>query len=164
ELPDLEDPLAYLLGRYRSVGDLPITADGAGAFAWTVHLAPGAEGSRFADQATAAAVYDSRSARRRSASASMIRPRAAAACSRSVWGRPARRGGCRQPLGLGSAGLAAPLVPSGRVLVQLRVPAVHPNLEVGGFAPLLPGLGESVRGRPRPTRQCPGRANHRAAR
>jgi hypothetical protein len=23
ELPDLEDPLAYLLGRYRSVGDLP---------------------------------------------------------------------------------------------------------------------------------------------
>jgi hypothetical protein len=23
ELPDLEDPLAYLHGRYRSVGDLP---------------------------------------------------------------------------------------------------------------------------------------------
>ena len=54
ELPDLEDPLAYLLGRYRRWVISPITADGAGALAWTVHLAPGAEGSRFTDQATAA--------------------------------------------------------------------------------------------------------------
>ena len=33
ELPDLEDPLAYLHGSYRSVGDLPITVEVLAPFA-----------------------------------------------------------------------------------------------------------------------------------
>jgi hypothetical protein len=111
-----------------------------------VHLAPGAEGSRFADQATAAG---------------SLRFSVGTAPFGFGVDDPATRGSCLQPLGLGSAGLAAPLVPSGRVLVQLRVPAVHPNRKVGGFAPLLPGLGESVRGQRRPTNHCPGHLNRR---
>src|SRR4029453_3607602 len=55
ELPDLEDPLAYLLGRYRSVGDLPRSrltapAPSPGRCTWPLAL----KGSRFADQAIAA--------------------------------------------------------------------------------------------------------------
>jgi hypothetical protein len=41
------------------------------------------------DRAGEVVAYDCWSARHRSASASMIRPRAAAACKRSVWARPA---------------------------------------------------------------------------
>jgi hypothetical protein len=75
----------------------------------------------------------------------MIRPRDAAACMRS-------------------ARLAAPHEPSGLALVQLRVPAVHGNLKVGGLAPLRPGLGEQVRGERRPTNHGTGHLDQRAPR
>jgi hypothetical protein len=59
---------------------------------------------------------------------------------------PATGSGRLQPLGLGSAGLTAPLVASGRALVQRWVPAMCGDLEVGGLAPLRPGLGKPIRG------------------
>jgi hypothetical protein len=57
---------------------------------------------------------------------------------------PAARRGRLQALGLRPASLAAPVVPSGRILMQLRVPAVPRNREVGGLAALRLGLGEPV--------------------
>ncbi len=77
---------------------------------------------------------------------------------------PATRRGRLQTLGLRSARLAAPLVPSGRAFTQLRVPAVAGNLAVGGFAPLRPGLDEPVRGERRPTNHRPGHLDQRGPR
>ena len=59
-------------------------------------------------------------------------------------GDPAARGGRLQTLGLRSASLAAPLVPSGRALVRLRVPAVGGDLAIDVLVPLCLGLGEPV--------------------
>jgi hypothetical protein len=77
---------------------------------------------------------------------------------------PAARSGRLQTLGLRSTSLAVPLVPSRRALVQLRVPAVHRNLKVGGLAPLRLGLGEPVRGQRRPIKHRTGHLDHRAPR
>jgi hypothetical protein len=66
---------------------------------------------------------------------------------------PAARGGRLQALGLRSPGLATPLIPSGRALVQIRVSAVPGNLPVGGFAPLRLGSDEQVEGERRPINQ-----------
>jgi hypothetical protein len=73
---------------------------------------------------------------------------------------PAARGGRLQTLGLRSACLAAPLVASGRALVQLRVPPVGGDLAIGGLVPLRLGRSEPV-GRQRPaTNHLTGHLDH----
>ena len=73
---------------------------------------------------------------------------------------PAARGSRLQTLGLGSACLPAPLVASGRALVQLRVPAVDSDLAVGGLVPLCLGLSEPVRRQRRATNNLTGHLDH----
>ena len=92
---------------------------------------PGPEFTRLWTVLLRRAAYGCWSTRRRSASASMIRP---------------ARSSCLQALGLRPASLASPLIPSGRALMQLRVPAVRRNLKVGGGVPLRLGLGAPVGG------------------
>jgi hypothetical protein len=75
-------------------------------------------------------------------------------------GDPAARGGRLQTLGLRSASLAAPLVTSGRALVQLRVPAVGGDLSVDVLVPLCLGLGEPVARQRRATNDLTGHLDH----